>query len=39
MNKELESPGDLSKSMTYSFAFKKVNLPYESYSGSLIEIK
>ena len=39
MNKELEPPGEFSKSMTYSFSFKKVNLPYESYQGSLIEVK
>lgn len=35
MSKELEAPGELSNSMSYNFSFKKVNLPYESYEGSV----
>lgn len=39
MNKELEPSGELTKSMTYNFSFKKINLPYESYEGSTITVK
>ena len=39
MTKELEPAGELSRGLTYNFAFKKVNLPYDSYDGSMMSIK
>jgi hypothetical protein len=39
MSKELESVGELTKSMSYNFSFKKVSLPYESFEGAIVFIK
>jgi hypothetical protein len=39
MNKELESSGELTKSMCYNFSFKKVSLLYESFQGAIVFIK
>jgi hypothetical protein len=39
MNKEVESAGELTKSMTYNISFKKASLPYESYEGKLINVR
>jgi hypothetical protein len=39
MNKELDAPGELMRSTTFYFSFKKVSLPYESYEGENINVK
>ena len=39
MNKELEAPGELNKSMTYNISFKKVNLSFESYEGTIFDVR
>ncbi len=39
LSKELEPAGEISRGLTFNFSFKKVNLPYDSYQGSMIFIK
>jgi hypothetical protein len=39
LSKELEAPGVFEKSKKYNYSFKKINLPYESYSGTNAVLK
>ena len=39
LSKEIEPPGEMSKSTTYDFNFKKVELSFESYEGVNIAIR
>jgi len=39
LSKEIEPPGEIIKSTTYDFNFKKVELSFESYEGINISVR